>query len=1113
MPRRTQNMADVNVVPIKRRRRNIPSTDDEVEHEKQPPQDEQMLDDENEAMDQSSSEEDVETEDEITTPDTAKCGRIEKMVLRNFMCHANLEIVFNEKINLLVGNNGSGKSAIITALAIGLGADARSTNRGKSAKGLIKNGQNSCTIEIHLLNQGLDAYDPEAYGDKIIICRKIAASGGGDYQIKSENGRTISRKKDELTRIMAHLNIQPNNPIVILNQDNARAFLKDSDGRQLFNLFMQATQLQMILDKMNECHQMFVKTKSQYEINTRGLEAQKKDLTEKQRRLAELQGLESLRDKVKELKCELAWWHVMEQEKVKRISESELKKIAAKITELVEIIKNKDNADAEIQSKMQHFTGQIQAKQGMIGEINGEIGNIRQKIDEQNQKIIEQRNIAKRIRQRKERLLEDIRTLESSLEEKGNAESVQSMRARNMQALKKLIDEQDEVQSVIETAKRDVEMLRQTIFKCEEKQESAKLHKRSIEEKISRLQAQYSRYTNSQNDPLMAYDPQMPAFVKRVDDEFRRGGFSKAPRGPLGRYVNVPDKRWRMGVESVLGGLLTAFCVNSDQDRIKLDRLRQQHFPNMRSFQIITQKFVEQVYDTSQFLTPGQHDIHQNIEAPNMMEVLQVSDPVVMNCFIDQGGIENILMCTNDRTAAAFTKNSQYVPQNMRKIICIAPFSEYFPAPNYRSYSLKEQACRYIQVDTQEVRRQLEAEITREKQSLLPVEEELKILRIQHQNTTKANQERASELRKSENALQEVQMKISDLKNFEYPKEDEGEVLRQELEEARSTLEDLDPTAQKANDELKQHEETLGGYEKTLEILKNKRSKVETEIRQIQQESDAESNRLMTIASNVSKAKAEQNALSEEAKAAQEKYHAAEAKLKKLTEEAEKFGSRCTTTLESHVYPRKIAELERKIETTANQDTNLDELERLVLAKEADYAKSEATATSIKSCLSYIKQSRLQRFAFMKNMKSYFAFRVRNKFSQVLRVRDMHGTIVFNYKEEKLELQIAPRGNQQKTNTKALSGGERSYSTVAFLIALWSCCDSPFYFLDEYDVFTDQVNRFIMTKLLIHEALAKGDQYAFLTPQDMSSVKAEDYLTIHRFADPIRGDMGRKSQA
>lgn len=50
------------------------------------------------------------------------------------MCHSNLVIEFNQSINLLVGNNGSGKSAILTALAIGLGARASVTARGNSVK-------------------------------------------------------------------------------------------------------------------------------------------------------------------------------------------------------------------------------------------------------------------------------------------------------------------------------------------------------------------------------------------------------------------------------------------------------------------------------------------------------------------------------------------------------------------------------------------------------------------------------------------------------------------------------------------------------------------------------------------------------------------------------------------------------------------------------------------------------------------------------------------------------------------------------------------------------------------------------------------------------------------
>lgn len=91
------------------------------------------------------------------------------------------------------------------------------------------------------------------------------------------------------------------------------------------------------------------------------------------------------------------------------------------------------------------------------------------------------------------------------------------------------------------------------------------------------------------------------------------------------------------------------------------------------------------------------------------------------------------------------------------------------------------------------------------------------------------------------------------------------------------------------------------------------------------------------------------------------------------------------------------------------------------------------------------------------------------------------------------------------SNAKSLSGGERSYSTIAFLLALWSCVSFPFYFLDEYDVFTDQMNRFYITKLLLSEAEKKpASQYTFLTPQDISDVSASDILTIHRLAEPDR---------
>lgn len=58
------------------------------------------------------------------------------MTLKNFMCHSLLEVNFTNNISIVIGKNGSGKSAILTALVVGLGGKASLTNRGSSVKGM-----------------------------------------------------------------------------------------------------------------------------------------------------------------------------------------------------------------------------------------------------------------------------------------------------------------------------------------------------------------------------------------------------------------------------------------------------------------------------------------------------------------------------------------------------------------------------------------------------------------------------------------------------------------------------------------------------------------------------------------------------------------------------------------------------------------------------------------------------------------------------------------------------------------------------------------------------------------------------------------------------------------
>ena len=110
-------------------------------------------------------------------------------------------------------------------------------------------------------------------------------------------------------------------------------------------------------------------------------------------------------------------------------------------------------------------------------------------------------------------------------------------------------------------------------------------------------------------------------------------------------------------------------------------------------------------------------------------------------------------------------------------------------------------------------------------------------------------------------------------------------------------------------------------------------------------------------------------------------------------------------------------------------------------------------------------------------------------------------------KAKTLDIKINPKvmvNSDVYKDTRSLSGGERSYGTVAFLVALWESCNSPFRILDEVDVFMDVVTRSTAMQILVENAKMKhGKQYIFLSP--LGLVVDEKYVHVHRMPDPVRG--------
>ena len=173
-------------------------------------------------------------------------GIIESVTCVNFMCHVRLHCELGPLLNFIVGENGSGKSAILTAITLCLGGKASSTNRGGSLKSFVKEGCERAVLAVKIKNQGQDAYKPDIFGESVIVERHFSKTGSSGFKIKTALGQTYSIKKQEVDEIVEYYALQVDNPLNILSQDNARQFLNSSTKNQKYKFFIEGVQLQQL---------------------------------------------------------------------------------------------------------------------------------------------------------------------------------------------------------------------------------------------------------------------------------------------------------------------------------------------------------------------------------------------------------------------------------------------------------------------------------------------------------------------------------------------------------------------------------------------------------------------------------------------------------------------------------------------------------------------------------------------------------------------------------------------------------------------------------------------------------------------------------------------------
>lgn len=117
-----------------------------------------------------------------------------------------------------------------------------------------------------------------------------------------------------------------------------------------------------------------------------------------------------------------------------------------------------------------------------------------------------------------------------------------------------------------------------------------------------------------------------------------------------------------------------------------------------------------------------------------------------------------------------------------------------------------------------------------------------------------------------------------------------------------------------------------------------------------------------------------------------------------------------------------------------------------------------------------LKQSYFKRIEMWRTFLKHISSRMRVNFAYLLSERGFRGKVRLDHRGKLLELNIEPDETVKSAKgrqTKTLSGGEKSFSSICLLLALWDAMGAPLRCLDEFDVFMDQVNRDVSTGLIV----------------------------------------------
>ncbi|KAI1727327.1 structural maintenance of chromosomes protein 6 like protein smc-6 [Ditylenchus destructor] len=674
---------------------------------------------------------------------------------------------------------------------------------------------------------------------------------------------------------------------------------------------------------------------------------------------------------------------------------------------------------------------------------------------------------------------------------------------------------------------------------------------RKIGGDIERAKADYQTFNASRRNRLALLGPHVMEVMKLIRDNKRL--FKTEPIGPIGGHVKLRDEKWATSVEFCLKGMLNKFICDSMEDRRVLDELCRKR--KIRA-DVITYKCSRPKIDTSsgqppqKFLTIERAiDISVDVVHNVLVDHLAIEGILL----IESDDEARNLMRTNPPPNVHMTQTlscSVVYPRRSTR-----SNYRYYANPKFVSRFFDKDAefskrdfkaeSATLQNSMEQAKRR-ETELSREKSdaenSLRHIRGKLDAICHEIHATTldlKAIDERENELLKimsSSDLIETFKETIAEL-------EKRRQEIVDQLEEAKRTL----AVKESEKDETKQAVDEITGQLNQITVaLKNANERLrslEDQEEKCIASIDNERIRLEKCDHLTKKHTEDKKVLSQRRETLEQECY------EKVNEDKISYQQppgMCIPPDYNDIQPTKeldaeIAATERQIKL-ANESLDSARLittEQLIHFRETNKTfcrRLEIYTNIYRRLLSLMSKRRIR----LNALKWSMPLLLEKAFVENMSHRNFRGTLMVDNAARRIEIKVethktatqsqsrsssqarfsqAPefidnqvqsddddddrtqgKANKKKAlqDLKGLSGGERSYTTSCFVMALWNCVDSPFCCLDEFDVFMDMINRrFVMEMLVEYAESNKWSQFFFFTPQDISELgRDQDHVQI-----------------